>query len=257
MTEARDHHMCVCVLLWHNRTHFSGGLHQKSLASLQSSIHNSNPWRPFMAQYTTFRENAPNCKQLLPYFSRRKKHQHTRHSCSKSRSELYMNRRKVCGSQNTALTKNWDAQTGMVIPVSSPTFVPRARGRCKNHVHFNLFPSPNLSFCIISIQTIYLFYRQHVSLVRVLIFFFLATNLLYTGISYSDLANHRVFAGNHHSSKFSCGLVVLWPETFLFCPLYMFIHFSASFCMAHCALDFASCHRNIHYYFKYSTWTHF
>ena len=38
------------------------------------------------------------------------------------------------------------------------------------------------------------------------------------------------------------GLVVVWPETFLFCPLYVFIHFSVSFCTAHCALDFARDH---------------
>ena len=31
----------------------------------------------------------------------------------------------------------------------------------------------------------------------------------------------------------------MWPETFLFCPLYVFIHFSAAFCTAHCALDLA------------------
>ena len=40
--------------------------------------------------------------------------------------------------------------------------------------------------------------------------------------------------------KFLLGLVVVWPETFLCCPLYVFIHLSASFLyMAHCALDFA------------------
>ena len=27
----------------------------------------------------------------------------------------------------------------------------------------------------------------------------------------------------------------MWPETFLFCPLYVFIHFSAAFCLAHCS----------------------
>ena len=31
-------------------------------------------------------------------------------------------------------------------------------------------------------------------------------------------------------SKFLRGLAVVWPETFLFCPLYVFIHLSASFC---------------------------
>ena len=34
-------------------------------------------------------------------------------------------------------------------------------------------------------------------------------------------------------------LVVVWPETFLFCPLYVFIDFSAAFCTAYCALDLA------------------
>ena len=42
--------------------------------------------------------------------------------------------------------------------------------------------------------------------------------------------------------KFLLGLAVVWPETFLFCPLYVFIHFFASFCMAHCALDLARDH---------------
>ena len=42
--------------------------------------------------------------------------------------------------------------------------------------------------------------------------------------------------------KFLHGLVVIWPETFLFCPLYGFIHISASFCRAHCALDLARDH---------------
>ena len=37
-------------------------------------------------------------------------------------------------------------------------------------------------------------------------------------------------------------LAVVWPETFLFCPLYVFIHFSAAFCTAHCALDLARYH---------------
>ena len=31
-------------------------------------------------------------------------------------------------------------------------------------------------------------------------------------------------------------------EPFLFCPLYVFIHFSAAFCKAHCALDLARDH---------------
>ena len=39
--------------------------------------------------------------------------------------------------------------------------------------------------------------------------------------------------------KFPCGLAVLWPKTFLFCPLDVFIHFSASFCTAYCAVDLA------------------
>ena len=29
---------------------------------------------------------------------------------------------------------------------------------------------------------------------------------------------------------------------FLFCPLYVFIHFSAAFCTAHCALDLVKDH---------------
>ena len=31
-------------------------------------------------------------------------------------------------------------------------------------------------------------------------------------------------------------------KPFLFCPLYAFIHFSAAFCTAHCALDLARDH---------------
>ena len=38
------------------------------------------------------------------------------------------------------------------------------------------------------------------------------------------------------------GLAVVCSETFLLCPLYVFIPFSASFCTAHCALDFTRNH---------------
>ena len=38
-------------------------------------------------------------------------------------------------------------------------------------------------------------------------------------------------------SKFLHALEVIWPETFLFCPLYVFIYFSASFHAAHHSLD--------------------
>ena len=38
------------------------------------------------------------------------------------------------------------------------------------------------------------------------------------------------------------GLAVVWPETVLFFPLYVFIHFPASFCTTLCALDFARDH---------------
>ena len=41
---------------------------------------------------------------------------------------------------------------------------------------------------------------------------------------------------------FLCGLAVVWPKTFLFCPLYLLIHFSASFYTAHCSLDLARDH---------------
>ena len=34
----------------------------------------------------------------------------------------------------------------------------------------------------------------------------------------------------------------VWPETLLFCRLYVFIHFPAAFCTAHCALDLAKDH---------------
>ena len=43
-------------------------------------------------------------------------------------------------------------------------------------------------------------------------------------------------------SKFLRDLAVVWPETFLFCPLYVFIHFSASFRTAQYALDLARDH---------------
>ena len=33
-----------------------------------------------------------------------------------------------------------------------------------------------------------------------------------------------------------------WPGTFIFCPLYVFVHFSSSFCTALCALDLARDH---------------
>ena len=42
--------------------------------------------------------------------------------------------------------------------------------------------------------------------------------------------------------KFLRGWRSYGPKPFLFCPLYVFIHFSASFCMAHCALDLARDH---------------
>ena len=37
-------------------------------------------------------------------------------------------------------------------------------------------------------------------------------------------------------------LAVVWPETFLFYLLYVFVHFSAAFCTAHCALDLVRDH---------------
>ena len=45
-----------------------------------------------------------------------------------------------------------------------------------------------------------------------------------------------------HVNTFLRCLAVVWPETFLFCPLHVFIHLSASLCMAHCALDLAMDH---------------
>ena len=38
------------------------------------------------------------------------------------------------------------------------------------------------------------------------------------------------------------GLAVVWPETVLFFPLYVFINCPASFCTMLCALDFARDH---------------
>ena len=38
------------------------------------------------------------------------------------------------------------------------------------------------------------------------------------------------------------GLAAIWPKTFSFCPLYLFIKFSASFCTPNCALDLATDH---------------
>ena len=42
--------------------------------------------------------------------------------------------------------------------------------------------------------------------------------------------------------KFLRGWRSYGPKPFLFCPLYVFIHFSAAFCTAHCALDLARDH---------------
>ena len=43
--------------------------------------------------------------------------------------------------------------------------------------------------------------------------------------------------------KFLRDLAVVWPVSFFYCvhccPLWVFIHFSASFCTTHCALDLA------------------
>ena len=40
-----------------------------------------------------------------------------------------------------------------------------------------------------------------------------------------------------------CKFLRGWPKPFLkSCPLYVFIHFSAAFCTAHCALDLAKDH---------------
>ena len=44
-------------------------------------------------------------------------------------------------------------------------------------------------------------------------------------------------------SKFFCDLVAVWPETFLFCPLYVFINtFSCFFCTVHWAPSLARYH---------------
>ena len=37
--------------------------------------------------------------------------------------------------------------------------------------------------------------------------------------------------------KFLRGWRLIGPKSFLFCPLYVFRHFSAAFCTAHCALE--------------------
>ena len=46
--------------------------------------------------------------------------------------------------------------------------------------------------------------------------------------------------------KFLCGWRAYSPKPlfyyFISCPLYVFIHFSAAFCTAHCALDLAKDH---------------
>ena len=59
--------------------------------------------------------------------------------------------------------------------------------------------------------------------------------------------------------KFFRGLLVVWPETFLFCLLYVFVHFSASFRTAHRALDLLmerARHRNVHCYYYYYYYLH-
>ena len=42
--------------------------------------------------------------------------------------------------------------------------------------------------------------------------------------------------------KFLRGWRSYGPKPFLFCPLYVSIHFSAAFCTVHCALDLARDH---------------
>ena len=37
-------------------------------------------------------------------------------------------------------------------------------------------------------------------------------------------------------------VIAVCTETLLFCPWHVFIHFSAAFCTAHCALDLARDH---------------
>ena len=56
--------------------------------------------------------------------------------------------------------------------------------------------------------------------------------------------------------KFLLGLAVVWPETFLFCPLYVFIHFPAPFWIwriVPLVLLGIMRHRNVHYYY-YCSW---
>ena len=48
--------------------------------------------------------------------------------------------------------------------------------------------------------------------------------------------------------KFLQGWQSYGLKHFLFCPLYVFIYFSAAFCTAHCALGIMH-HRNVHYYY--------
>ena len=65
---------------------------------------------------------------------------------------------------------------------------------------------------------------------------------MYTGKIRKSVLLYLMVFTETAGCKFLRGLAVIWPETFLFCPLYVLIHFSASFCTAHCALDFARDH---------------
>ena len=149
-------------------------------------------------------------------------------------------------------------QTGMVSPVSSHTFVPRARGRYRNHVHFSSFPLQ--TFSSISLVSKWFIYFNFTDSTFPWFGFWFSFSwpLTYCVLAYpiQTLLTTRFLLVSTNQVN-SC---VVWrsydlkPFYFVHC---VFIHFSALFfCMAHCALDFARCHRNLHYYYKYSTWTH-
>ena len=141
---------CVCAIMTQTHTPFRGG-----------SIR--NPWPPFRAQYTTVILGLPSWlntqrsrrmhltanNSCLTFHAEENTSTHGTavqspeanlrftHICIKERFGVH----KILFLQKTEMRR----QTGMVIPVSSPTFVPRVRGRYKNHVHFNLFPLQTFS----------------------------------------------------------------------------------------------------------------
>ena len=84
---------------------------------------------------------------------------------------------------------------------------------------------PAVRFCVCSISTCIIYVCAQIRVWSCLV----TDNFgLFTEIAVSQFLRHD--------------LAVVWPETFLFCLSYVFVHFTAAFCTAHCALDLARDH---------------